>query len=266
MIRSLLFVPAEEKKLNKIQYINADAFIIDIEDSIKTHNKQIAIENICNYLKKSDVNKKLFVRINPQNWDNEIRSLKNFKEISFAIPKVDDVDDLKKYEKYIKEKSLLVFIESPQGMINLEKIIKNKWVGAIGFGAEDYCVKTGKKKDSDNLRYEQSKLILYAKANGIPVFDMVESEYDDLNLFLKKTIKTKELGFDGKLAIHPKQIEVINSVYITDIEKIQKIIDIYDASDSGFVMIDGTIYERPHIENFKKIIKEELGQIKEENL
>lgn len=252
-MRSLLFVPAEENKLKRIHEIKADAFIIDLEDSIKEQNKAYALDVVCSFLSSNFSDKKLYIRINPSNWSVEYERLKNFKDISFAIPKVESASDLAQYEDAVKDRSLLAFIESPLGMVNIKEIVNSRYVGAIGFGAEDYCARTGIRKNADYLREVQSQLVMYAKAYNKYVYDMVEAEYLDLNVYQKLVNLSKEKGFDGKLAIHPRQVDVINNVFDVDIEKIKEIVRQYDESKSGFVIIDNQIYEKPHIERLRNL-------------
>ena len=73
---------------------------------------------------------------------------------------------------------------------------------------------------------------------------------------MKNEIKQAiNLGYDGKLAIHPKQINIINDSFgIFDIEKIKHIVSTYEASGNAVCEIDGIVYEKFHINRYKKML------------
>ena len=82
---------------------------------------------------------------------------------------------------------------------------------------------------------------------------MVEANYHDPEIMIRSAKEAKELGFSGKMSIHPKQVQIIHSVFNKiDIRKMNEILAAYEANDSGILIDNGKIYEKPHIESIRK--------------
>lgn len=256
-IHSVLFVPASKKRLNHIPDIEADAFIIDLEDSIKEGMKDIAYQELTEWLDEgydSKLEKNLILRINKSRVRTEAELFSNKTAIKcIAIPKVESADDIRAVTEAFPQKDIFVLIENPKGLIKLQTILQEQSVNAVGFGGEDFCVSMRMKKKNEYLIPIKSQLLMYSKVLCKPAFDMIEAEYSDLNKLENYALMSKEMGFDGKLAIHPAQIKVINSLFHDfETDKAKNIIAAYEKSNSGFMMIDGEIYEKPHIDKMKK--------------
>ena len=250
---SLLFVPVQVDKLEKVDRFHADTYIFDLEDSVKDDNKWQALNILEIFLRKFQTRAGVFVRINPEyakrEW-NVLRDLENIDGI--VIPKVEEPQQIEVLDNYHK-KYLMALIETPKGMINLDKIMNNPKITAIGFGAEDYCVCTGMKKKSSLLLPLKVRLIMYAKAYGKKVYDMVDTNFSNIETYREEVEVSRDLGFDGKFVIHPKQVEIVNEIYHDkNINYMKEIIKAYEANNNGFMLYDGIAYEKPHIENLKR--------------
>ena len=258
-IHSVLFVPAATKKLSHINDIESDAFIIDLEDAIKTDRKECAYLELLDWLEhKYDetIGKSLILRINKSNIKRESELFSHKKEIGcIAVPKVESVDDILNVRKGFPDKDIIALIETPVGLIHLGEILKDDTISAVGFGGEDFCVAMHMQKQREFLIPIKSQLILFARAYNKWVFDMIESEYDDESKYKEYVYESKRMGFDGKLTIHPRQVKQVNEVYKRiDRERAQKIISEYENNENGFVIIDGEIFEKPHIEALKMLL------------
>ena len=167
---SILFVPAETKRLQKIPHLNADAYIIDLEDSIKDTLKEQAYSELKQFLKKYVSGAQIMLRINPDRIDREAALF--YKELSInciVIPKVEHREDVLKTSRYFPEKDIFALIETPLGLVNLKEIVEIPYTSSIGFGAEDYCARTGIEKRRDILIPICSTLVTYSKAYDKPV-------------------------------------------------------------------------------------------------
>lgn len=254
-IKSILFVPAEKKRLEKIKNLNADAYIIDLEDAIKDSEKETAREAVVSFLsREKDLN--ILLRVNPVELAKEAALFRNLESVKcIVIPKAESVEKIQEIKEAFPTKYLMALIETPWGMVNLKEMLSSHLVTAIGFGAEDYCARTGTKKGKEYLIPLQSRIVMYGQAFGVFTYDMVNAEYKDIDKYTKYVTTAKNLGFSGKMAIHPKQIDVINhEMKLLDRNKMERIVKAYEESPEGFVMIDGEIYEKPHIERIKQMI------------
>jgi citrate lyase subunit beta/citryl-CoA lyase len=252
---SFLFVPATEKLLNKIETCNADAVIIDLEDSIPDYDKCNALKRTTEFLKSYSYNRAIYVRVNPNRFETEISILDDFQINGYMLPKceniayIDDVSNL-------TEKEIIALIESALGVVNVDEIAKHRNVTMLAFGAEDYTSECGIENSDAFLAYPKSKLVLHAKSNKKHVIDTMSINIRDDVSYRVEAEQSKKYGFDAKLAIHPMQVDVINTIFNDDIEYYKKIVSQYEKKGVAVLEIDGRVYEKPHIDATKRKIKE----------
>lgn len=255
-IKSLLFVPAKEKMLAKIPFLSADAFIIDLEDSIKEEEKAEALELLCTFLSEHPECSNVCVRLNKNNFEEEAVALNCF-DVGFMLPKFESSDEYTSIEGIWFQHNLIALVETPMGVINIQQIAQCSWVDAIAFGAEDYTASVNMLNDDIMLLPIKSTLIAYAKAYNKKVYDTPSFKLNNEAEFEQEVKNAMNLGFDGKLAISPKHIQYINETFnSSDLNYIKSVIERYQAEGNAVVVIDGKVYEKMHINRLKKIIKE----------
>jgi citrate lyase beta subunit len=254
-IRSLLFVPAQKRLLAKIGKSDADAYIIDIEDSISVSDKDEALQNTVDYLNSCRENN-VFVRINRQRYLSEVKELQQF-DIGFVLPKIETESDYAEAEEIFKHRKVIALIETPRALINADRIASIPWITALAFGAEDFSIAVNISSSINTLMVPKSLLVFAAKANKKKVFDTPCFHLNDEKLLKEEVDQAISLGFDGKLAIHPKQVAYINNTFgILDRKHIWHIINTYEASGKAVCEIDGKVYEKLHIDYLRRIIAE----------
>lgn len=212
-IRSLLFVPAEERRLAKIGKINADGYIIDLEDSISKSDKELALLRTITFLEsqKSD-RESIYVRINYDRQKDEINALKNYS-VGFMLPKISTRYDYIAFEDVLREHSVIALIETPKAIIYAYEIASLEWIDALAFGAEDFTAITNMYNSYTNLIVPKSILSIAAKACEKKVFDTPCFSLKDEQLLQEELEQAINLGYDGKLAVHPNQINTINQAF-----------------------------------------------------
>ncbi len=254
---SLLFVPAKERMISKVGELEADAYILDLEDSIAKEDKDIALEYIVSFLKRNSVCSNIIVRINPERVEKELSILDEFEHIGFMLPKFENPLVYKESIKYLKKHFVIALLESPKAIIKLDNICQTEWLKAIAFGAEDYTTIVNMENRIDNLQYHKNRIVTYAKAYEKQVFDTPSFRIDDIDEFHRDVDNAVALGFDGKLSISPKHIQYINYAFKNhDIDYLENIVKRYDADGNTVDIINGRIYEKMHIERYRKILKE----------
>lgn len=254
---SLLFVPAKEKMLMKIKDLNADAYILDLEDSIEEEHKNEALHAIEEFLKISPQMDNIFVRVNRSYMEKELKVL-NIYSVGFMIPKFENFEGITIEEKEIlKRHRVIALIETPQGVANIELILKSDLIDSVSFGGEDYTALTNMENTSDSLYYVKSRIVMYAKAYKKTVYDTPNFELNNEDIFKKDVKNSSKMGFDGKMAINPKQIGFINNCFKKyDFKKMKQIVIQYEEAGNAVVKIEGKIYEKMHIDRMKRILKE----------
>ncbi len=256
-LKSLLFVPAKDKMLSKIPSMNADAYIIDLEDSIPEKEKEEALNRVVQYIERETSVSNIIVRINSNHAERELSKLSQYSEIGFMLPKYEKNNPYNMFARYLSDHYTIALIESPNAIVELQDICKVEYINALAFGAEDYTAKVNMENNVDYLLFQKSMLVTYAKANKLQVYDTPSFKLNDEAEFEREVKNAMAIGFDGKMAISPKHVQYINETFNSnDIEYMMSVISRYEADGDAVVVIDGKVYEKMHINRFKKIIKE----------
>jgi len=269
-IRRVLFnVPGSDtRKLEKAKTLDIDSVVLDFEDGVAFNEKQRARELIPKYL--SDINmfgrSERCVRINSigSGFEREDINclLPVFSNIeAIVLPKVDEPSQVRELDDQLtqggdKEKriKILASIESGKALINLRSICQSSTrLDALIFASEDYSAEVGitRTKEGTELLYPRSKVATYASAYGYDGIDMVCIHYNDKQQLEMECKQGYHLGFTGKQAIHPSQLEVIYTSFKPpkeDIEQAQKIIESFQANQDkgiGAYSIDGKMIDLP---------------------
>lgn len=256
-INSLLFVPAIDKMLAKIPQMKADAFILDLEDSIPEEEKEEALNRIISFISGLSSTSNIIVRVNSNNVGRELSKLDIFNEIGFMLSKYEKSNPYDEYKDILLRHYTIALIETPSALVDIGDISKVGYLNALAFGAEDYTAKVNMENNVDYLVFQKSFLVTYAKAHDLQVFDTPSFKLDNEPEFEREVKNAVSLGFDGKMAISPKHIQFINESFsYSDLEYMKLVIARYEADGNAVVVIDGKVYEKMHINRFKRIIRE----------
>lgn len=264
MLETYFFIPGDkEKYLEKMVSLKSDYMIIDLEDAVATQNKSKAFNLVLGVSPKENY----FVRIpffDGSYTEEEIIKLIQHFEGRIVIPKLKEVSELLKVEKYAPNLhlKLIILIEDPYGFINLQEILKSfsKKIHGVGFGSHDFCSITGMKHTTENMAHYKRQLILYTKAYGVDYIDGVDMNLHDFTQFKEECIFTFEIGGRGKFLIHPQQIEELRSAEYLSEEEMKRMKIVYEKvkniPDGALEVytINGEVYEKPHIERIKYLM------------
>jgi citrate lyase beta subunit len=254
-LKSLIFVPATDRFLSKLKGTAAEAVIFDLEDSIVENEKEKALQILEQYLTNNPLKVKTYIRINRDRETAELARLAKYKFDGYMIPKFESTSFIDNNKAVIGNREIIALIETPKGLVKIEDVVSNEAVTAIAFGAEDYTCTVNMKNDLTTLSYAKSRIVMYASAYQKFAYDTPSFNYKDLKKFEADVEVSGDMGFSGKLAIHPDQVPIINKVFNHhNYAYIQYIIEQFRLSNTGVLKLDGRIYEKPHIEHLKKII------------
>lgn len=263
MIDSYFFIPGgKEKYLDKISEIDADYFVIDLEESVSINNKIKAFENVMNLKVKENT----FVRV-PFSENvyskHQLITLINKFEGRIVLPKIlnnKEVQEITLLDDFQFDLKLIILVENPICFINLLDMIKHnaKNIHAIGFGSHDFCSEMGMKHDSKHLNCYKKQLILWAKAFEINYIDGVDLDLKNFSVFEEECIYAFEAGSDGKFIIHPNQLKHMKEIQYFSIDEINRMYEInykmslINTEDIDLLEFEGNIYEKPHLKRIKK--------------
>ena len=268
--RSFIFTPGLNPEMfTKALASGADMVCIELEDGIAIKDKDEARKNTINALKtlevKNDV--ELVVRVNCQRTKPGLLDLEAFissklKVKALMLPKVKTPDEITFIDDLLSDcnldTDLHVIMETNEALENIYDIAhSSKRIVALYFGGVDMAAELRVPNSYENLVYARSKLVHAGASVGVDVIDVPYLDLEDMNGMKKEAELVRNLGFTGKGSIHPKQINILNKVFTPskdEITKAKKIIDQFNASDTGLVVIDGKLIEKPVLREMQRRI------------
>ena len=253
-----LFVPANKLDwIEKAERSEADALIIDLEDSVPLEEKSKTRDSLVEYLSSQEISKPFFIRTNPltsQEGRKDSSSFgtkkKNF--LGLMTPKIERLDELKDLPDTLK---ITLLIETPLAIENLASLASDIRVNGIALGGADLSAELGSDMSWDSLLYARSRILAYASINGVFSIDSPFMQIDDLEGLEEESRRAKSLGFTSKFAIHPNQIEIIRRNFLPtdqEIEEAKEIIKAFANSDGGAIVVNGKMVDEPVVKLMKK--------------
>lgn len=275
--RSWMFVPGSDfKKIDKVRKLPADVIIFDLEDAVALAEKESARQKIREAL-NVDRNKYCVVRVNSTNspyFVDDVKELVSDGLKGIMLPKseareqillLDDLLRKLEEEQGLEHKiEIIPLIESALGVCQADQVAAASLrVKCLAFGSVDYALDIDAEltKEGFELLYARSHLVNVSRAAGIesPV-DAVYTDIHDLEGLKKETTFVKQMGFQGKLVVYPKQIDVVNQVFIPskqDIEIAHMILAAYEKSVKeglGAIQVNGKMIDLPVVERAKRMV------------
>ena len=287
-----MFVPGNNPGMMQDAFIyGPDSIMLDLEDSITMAEKDAARLLVHNALKTIDYgNTEMVVRINPLNTaygKKDVEAVVKAGVHVIRMPKTETAEEVREVEREIErvEKEIgclgrtkiMAAIESTLGIVNAYEIaVASERMMGIALGAEDYCanLKTQRSPEGTELLFARQQIVVAARAAGIDALDTVYSNLNDMETFRKEVELIKQLGFDGKSIINPRQIEIVNEVFAPTekaIEKAKTIIAAIKEAEkrgSGVIAVNGKMVDRPVVIRAQRTIDLALasGIISKEDL
>ena len=181
---------------------------------------------------------------------------------ALMMPKVRTPDEVVMLDQLLTEAGhitrLHIIIETNQGLEAAYEIahssprIDAMFFGGVDMAAELRCVNT-----YDALFYARSRVVHASASAGLDVIDVPYLDLDDPEGMRFEAEKVRALGFAGKGSIHPKQIAALNEVFTPSMDQItraRRIIAEFEAADTGLVVIDGKLIEKPVLRDMHRIV------------
>ena len=268
--RSFIFTPGLNPEMfPKALASGADMVCIELEDGIAIKDKDEARKNTINALKNLKINNdvELVVRVNCQRTKPGLLDLEAFISSKLSVkalmlPKVKTPDEITFIDDLLTDcnmdTDLHVIMETNEALENIYDIAHaSKRIVALYFGGVDMAAELRVPNSYENLIYARSKLVHAGASVGIDVIDVPYLDLEDMDGMKKEAELVRNLGFTGKGSIHPKQINILNEVSTPSKEEIikaKRIIDQFNASDTGLVVIDGKLIEKPVLREMKRRI------------
>lgn len=280
--RALLFMPGDDRrKIEKGAGLDVDSVIMDLEDGVALNRKEEARHAVRLALREIDFGQtERLVRINPISeeyplWKDDLKTTIEGNPDGYVLPKVESAGQITQIDEYLTyaERNygwmpnfirLIAIIESARGVINLNEIAgSSSRLAALAFGAEDLAGDIGATRTPDGWEvfYGRSAVVIHAKAYGMQALDtpFVNFSAEDSHL-IAETEQAHYMGYTGKLAIHPKQVPLIQKIFTPGPEAIIRARDLIVAHDrhqaegTGAFAYEGRMVDMPMIRAAKTVL------------
>jgi len=279
MLRSLLFVPGNKANmLSKSLGFKPDVVLPDLEDSVPDAEKAHARQSVHDFLPRLlDGPSRVMPRVNALDttWTDDdlaavvlpgiygisigkIRTPGDISEISNRLAKVEARIGIE-----VGSLRLIPWIETAQAIVACHAIcVASPRIVGVAFGAEDFTNDMGiERLDDDNqLLFARSALCIAARAADVLALDTPFFQFRDDEALRANSLAAKQLGFKGRFAIHPSQIETIDACFSPSTEEIahaRRVVAAYEAAEKqgrGSTSLDGRVIDVPVVKRARALL------------
>ena len=276
--RAMMFMPGNNPAmLQNAGIYGADTVIFDVEDAVAVSEKDAARQLVHNAIKRLQYPCEVAVRINhiqtPFGLD-DLEVILPAKPDLIRLPKAETGQDIKIIDEIIGEAEakygfaagsigMMAAIETAKGLMHAYEIATaSPRMVALAIGGEDFVadLKTSRSREGWELFVARSQLLLAARAAGIQAIDSVFANANDDEGFLAETRLIKELGFDGKSVINPRQVRMAQEVFTPsekEIKNAERVLVAYKEAlerKSGVVALDGKMIDTPIVTRAERVL------------
>ena len=276
--RSALSVPAVNRRaLEKVHSLDCDCVIFDLEDSVAPEKKGQARDNLRQFFCETSLNgREAIIRINALSSEFGLEDLDlvaSLQPDALLLPKVSRERDLQDAQAALDQKGappsvrLWAMMETAEGVMNAASIAASRHqvagrLDCLVLGLNDLRKETRVPRRPGRVYLVpwMMQVVLAARAHGLDVIDSVFNDFRDTDAFALECEQGREMGFDGKMLIHPAQIEPANQTFgpsdqeIADAEVIVAAFHEPEAAELNVINIEGRMVERLHLEQATRLL------------
>ncbi len=277
--RSMLFLPGANAAMLSTAFVfKPDSIMFDLEDAVSLREKDAARLLVFHALQNPvyrDI--ETVVRINPLNTPFGLADLEAVVRAGVDIvrlPKTDSAADVHELEAEVERieracgrefgsTKLMAAIESASGVVNALSIAtSSKRMIGIALAGFDYVMDMQTERgDGTELFYARCAVLHAARVAGIDAFDVVYSDVNDEEGFLKEVELIRKLGFNGKSLINPRQIELLHNAYAPteeDVDYAHRVVAAAEKAEReglGVVALNGKMIDAPIVNHAKRVLQ-----------
>ncbi|MFB6079739.1 MAG: CoA ester lyase [Haloferacaceae archaeon] len=267
--RSLLFTPGDRPEmLRKAPTVGADAVAFDLEDAVAPARKREARETVRATLADPDFDPdcEVCVRVGDARADVAAVVDEEVRLDAVVLPKAASAGDVEGLADLLAEAGrrvpVIAIVESAAGVLAAREVAAADPTDALCFGAEDLAADLGATRTAEGTEvlYAREHVLLAARAAGVGAIDTVYTDLDDEEGLRADAAFARDLGYDGKIAIHPAQVPIINGAFTPDPEQVEwarRVLDAREAADRdgrGVFTVDGEMIDAPLIARAERIV------------
>lgn len=267
--RSVLFSPGDQPELlGKAPNAGADVVVFDLEDAVVPEKKAEAREYVADAVAENSPDCEICVRINPleSGGRTDLQALSTPPD-SVMLPKVEQASDVSVLADALDEQAfaipILALLETASGIVNATDIASVPETAAVLFGAEDLSADIGATRTDSGTEVlaARQQVVLAAASAGVEAIDTLVTDFRDTEGLKADAERAREWGFDGKMAIHPAQVSIINEAFTPTAEQIEWAKRVMTAQKQaqaegrGVFSVDGEMIDAPLITQAETILE-----------
>ena len=270
-VRSMLFVPASRADMiAKIPRFAPDVAVAHLEDAVppgqKAHAREGAAAAI-NELGRAGPTT-ILVRVNPVGspwFADDVAAAASCAAAGIVVPKLGTLAELAQVHEALAAHGrpgalIMAGIETGLGVADARALLAGGLHGAY-FGAEDYIADLGGRRSPGGLEvlYARSQVSLAAHLAGVPAVDQAVTGLADDGPFLADARGGADLGYQGKICIHPRQVELAHQVFTPTAEEVAHARAVLAAGDAGVAVVDGHMIDDVHVRMARAVLSRVHG-------
>jgi citrate lyase subunit beta / citryl-CoA lyase len=279
MLRSMLFVPGHLPRfLDRAVESEADALILDVEDSVPLPHKAEARANIKKRLEAGVYRQQVFIRVNALDTGllpEDLRWTVHPATTGFMFTKVNDERDIVYFDRLLTQIELDLGLETGKakmcppietasaGLHTLQIATASPRLVALAFGGEDYLTDLDglHRKHGLNFLVPRALLIMAARAARLEAIDTPYLDIGDSQGFEREVTLARELGFSGQLLLHPSQVAIANRIFAPSEDEIREARRIVEAIEEGrekglgVGLLDGSLIGPPMEKRARAVLR-----------
>jgi len=279
LLRSIIFVPGNRPNmLERALAFDADIIMVDLEDSVPTEEKVNARELARQWIPRlSEKGHRVMVRVNSLDTgltQSELAAVVGPELQGVSIGKVESPGDLQDADRIISaleasagmqvgQVKLIPWIENARAVMTAYQLATaSTRIIAVAFGAEDYTNDMGvERTDSgDEVYFARATVPVAARAAGVASLDSPFVRFRDSEALEQDSRQARRLGYTGKFAIHPSQLDIINQAFSPSPEEVsyaQQVVEVWSRAEAearGSVDLDGRMIDVPVLKRAQNLL------------
>lgn len=268
--RSMLFVPADRpERVEKAATLPADVIVIELEDGVAPENKAFARKEAGRLISVTDFgHREVALRVNKLSTLSGVADMQAIagwhrKPDLIILPKVESSGEVRLYDELLTEmeaeSELMLLVETSLGLQAATSMVTaSSRVSALSFAIADLPAELGCRPTWEPMFAIRAAMVTTAGLGGILPIDPPYLNIKDEPGLKQECKRVRDMGYTGKICIHPSQLEPVNHAFSPtskEIKRAQKIVEVVSSQGGGAVMIDGRMVDAPVVKIAQRVLE-----------
>jgi citrate lyase subunit beta/citryl-CoA lyase len=264
----MLFMPGHRADMiAKIPRFAPDIAVADLEDAVaadaKPQARSTAVAAIDALDAAGPVPSTVLIRVNPVGtpwFVEDVAAAAGCSAAGLVVPKLESQHQVDQVRQVMAEHSwldglIVAGLETALGVADARALL-DRGVSGVYFGAEDYAADIGgrRSRGGEEVLYARSQVLLAARLAGIPALDQVVPDLADDEQFLADARAGQNLGYQGKMCVHPRQVPLAHQVFTPADAEIEHAREVLAVGRAGVGVVDGQMIDDVHIRMARAVL------------